>query len=328
MKKLPNKTRGFCLVLCLIGLFIVIGIAAGNQAKDKTYNLIFIPKAVDQANSFWSSLIEGAKMASEENGVKLQIRAGKTEEDYEYQNKLIEEAIKEQPDALLVSPCSYTKTAPVLKKAKKQGVKVILIDSEVEADLGQPLISTDNVLAGTELGRYAASLVDDDSQIAIVGHVKGTSTAIQRERGVRKGLGKHEKQIAEVVFCGSSYERAYQLTTEMVKKFPELDMIVGLNEYSALGVARAIEDLGIKNRISVVGFDSSIEQIQLMEKGVFKGVVIQKPFNMGYLGIEEAIKMLDGKSVQRRLDSGCKLITMENLYEEENQKLLYPFVGQ
>ena len=49
---------------------------------------------------------------------------------------------------------------------------------------------------------------------------------------------------------------------------------------------------------------------------------------MGYLGVEQAIHALTGKTVEPDLDSGSKLITKENLYEDENQRLLYPFSGQ
>lgn len=103
---------------------------------------------------------------------------------------------------------------------------------------------------------------------------------------------------------------------------------MGTNEYSAVGAARAVKDLGLKGKVKVVGFDNSIEEIQLLEEGVFQGIIIQKPFNMGYLGVEQAIHILDGKKYEKNVDSGCKMITKENMYEEENQRLLYPFTGQ
>ncbi len=56
--------------------------------------------------------------------------------------------------------------------------------------------------------------------------------------------------------------------------------------------------------------------------------MIQKPFNIGYLGVEQAVKAIEGYPMEYNLDSGCKLITKENMYEEENQRLLYPFSGQ
>lgn len=77
----------------------------------------------------------------------------------------------------------------------------------------------------------------------------------------------------------------------------------------------------------MAGFDSSIEEIRLLEEGVFDAIVIQKPFNMGYLGIETAVKAARGKEVAPYVDSGSELITKENMYTEENQKLLFPFFG-
>ena len=56
-----------------------------------------------------------------------------------------------------------------------------------------------------------------------------------------------------------------------------------------------------------------------------QGLVVQKPFNMGYLSVEKAVQLLEGVQVERNIDSGSKLITRENMYTDENQKLLFPF---
>ena len=63
---------------------------------------------------------------------------------------------------------------------------------------------------------------------------------------------------------------------------------------------------------------------QLLEEGVYEALAIQKPFNMGYLGVETAVKLLEGEQVETYINSGSELITKENMYTEENQKLLFP----
>ena len=114
----------------------------------------------------------------------------------------------------------------------------------------------------------------------------------------------------------------------MLKERPEIDVVIGTNEYSAVGAARGVKKMGMEDQVKVVGFDNSVEQIQLLEAGVFQGIVIQKSFNIGYLGVEQAVKAIEGYPMEYNLDSGCKLITKENMYEEENQRLLYSFSGQ
>ncbi len=331
MKKLTGKrlVTGMFLCCILTALFLIIFNLLSMQSQDqKVYKMILIPKTIDETNGFWTSLIAGAELGAEEFKADLEIVGGKSETDVEGQIKCIQESIEKQPDAILVSPCSYSEMSEALQKVVDHGIKLVLIDSVIDRDIAQGIVATDNYLAGRELGEFTRGLLTSQSQIGIVAHVKGSSTAIERESGMRDGLGDYENQIMDVVFCGSSYDRAYKLTVEMLEKYPQMEVIMGTNEYSAVGAAEAVKDLGLKGKVKVVGFDNSIKEIQLLEEGVFQGIIIQKPFNMGYLGVEQVIHILDGKKYEKNLDSGCKMITKENMYEEENQRLLYPFTGQ
>ncbi len=78
-----------------------------------------------------------------------------------------------------------------------------------------------------------------------------------------------------MVYCDSQYDKSYELTKELMKKYPDLKMIAGMNEYSSVGAARAVKAAKAENRIRVVGVDSSQEAVQLMEHGVFQGIVVQ-----------------------------------------------------
>ena len=331
MKKYTSKRiiTGMFLCCILTALFLVIFSLLNMQDQDqKVYKIILIPKTIDEKNGFWTSLIAGAELGAEEFKSDIEIVGGKSETDVEGQIKCIKESIEKMPDAMLVAPCSYSEMSKALQDVVDSGIKLILIDSVIDRDIAQGVVATDNYLAGRELGEFTRGLLSENSQIGIVAHVKGASTAIERENGMREGLGDYEKQVMDVVFCGSSYENAYSLTVDMLNKYPEMGVIMGTNEYAAVGAARAVKDLGLAGRVKVVGFDNSIEEIQLLEEGVFQGIIIQKPFNIGYLGVEQAVNVLNGKKADKNVDSGCKMITKENMYEEENQRLLYPFTGQ
>ena len=134
-----------------------------------------------------------------------------------------------------------------------------------------------------------------------------------------------ETNIVDVVYCDSQYEKSRKLTLELMEKYPNLKMIAGMNEYSSVGAARAVKAAGAKKRIQVVGVDSSQEAVQLMENGVFKGLVVQKAFKMGYMGVKETVRMLRGKSYDKDVNSGCELVTPDNMYSSEIEKLLFPF---
>ena len=324
MKKY-RKWLSICLVFC-----VAAGIMGGcwyrqKVIEERKLSLIYIPKVVDGTNDFWKALILGARMAAKEYNADIEIKAPAEENDVEGQNQLLKESIKEKPDAILFSPSSFTESDELLKEAKEKKIKISFIDSYVDEPLQDLTVATDNLEAGELLGKFAASLLGPEDQIAIVSHVKGVSTAVEREEGFRKGLGDLADNIVEVVYCNSRYELSRQLTIELMEKYPDLKMIAGMNEYSSVGAARAVKASGAKDRIVVVGVDSSQEAVQLMENGVFKGLVVQKAFKMGYLGVKETVRMLRGKSYQKDMNSGCQLVTPENMYSSEIEKLLFPF---
>lgn len=324
MKKHKNW---LLLILVCVSAVVIVKVFLNVMRKTEDISLVYIPKIIDESNDFWTSLIEGATTAAEEYGVELEVMAPSSETDYEGQNAYLEQILEntKKPDALLISPVSYTQSTELLHKIKDQGIRLVMIDSSIDDDIADIIVSTDNLEAGKKLGAFAAQFLNDGEQVAVIGHVQGSSTAMEREEGFREGLGDKVGAFTEVVYCGSRYEKAYELAMELMEKYPDLGVIAGLNEYSAIGAARAVRDAGAQDKISMVGVDGSQEGINMMEQGIFQGIVIQKPFKMGYLGVKHTVEMLQGKKAKGIVDAGSELVTLENMYTSENEKLLFPF---
>lgn len=323
--KSHKKEIMIAVILMAALLVIFTGLLTPEATQTRRCSMIYIPKIRDDTNDFWTSVISGCRMAAEEYNSELEIMAPDKEENIEEQNQLLEKAIEQKPDAILFSPSSMDASDDLLKKAKEQGIRIIYIDSYTDEELQDLTVATDNVEVGRMLGEYARTLINKDSKIAIVSHVKGVSTAVEREQGFREGLGDYANNIVEVVYCNSLFEKSYELTQELMEKYPDLKMIAGMNEYSAVGVGRAVSDAGVKDQIAVVGVDCSQEAINLMEMGVYKGIIVQKAFRMGYIGVEETIHLLNGDAVEKNIDSGCELVTPENMYNSDIERLIFPF---
>lgn len=320
-----KKVFIMAVILIAASVVIFIGLLKPEATQTRKCSLIYIPKIRDDTNDFWTSVISGCRMAAEEYESELEIMAPDKEENVEEQNRLLRAAIEKKPDAILFSPSSMNASDELLKEAKDKGIRITYIDSYTKEDLQDLTVATDNVNAGRMMGEYARTLLDKGSKIAIVSHVKGVSTAVEREQGFREGLGDYAENIVETVYCNSLYEKSYELAQKLMEKYPDLEMIAGMNEYSAVGVGRAVSDAGVKDRIDVVGVDCSQEAINLMEMGVYKGIIVQKAFRMGYIGVEETIHMLNGDAVEKNIDSGCELVTPENMYDSDIERLIFPF---
>jgi ribose transport system substrate-binding protein len=73
-----------------------------------------------------------------------------------------------------------------------------------------------------------------------------------------------------------------------------------------------------------VGFDSSDRLVLALRKGYIKGLVLQDPINMGYLGVKTIVAHLRGEQVEKRTDTGSVVATPENMDEPKMKNLLEP----
>ena len=179
MKKHKNW---LLLILVCVSAVVIVEVVLNVMRKTEDISLVYIPKIIDESNDFWTSLIEGATTAAEEYGVELEVMAPSSETDYEGQNEYLEQILEntKKPDALLISPVSYTQSTELLHKIKDQGIRLVMIDSSIDADIADIIVSTDNLEAGKKLGAFAAQFLKDGEQVAVIGHVQGSSTAMER----------------------------------------------------------------------------------------------------------------------------------------------------
>jgi ribose transport system substrate-binding protein len=100
------------------------------------------------------------------------------------------------------------------------------------------------------------------------------------------------------------------------------------NESSTAGMLLALQDIGKAGKIKFVGFDASDTFIQAMRSDQLHGIVVQNPFNMGYLGVRTMVDSLRGKPIEKRIDTGVSMVTMDNLNSPELQTVLHPPLDQ
>ena len=63
---------GVILIAAAMCAGMLVRFYAGNTEQKKS--MIFIPKVIDNENDFWTSVIEGARMAADEYNVEMCIR--------------------------------------------------------------------------------------------------------------------------------------------------------------------------------------------------------------------------------------------------------------
>lgn len=324
MKPVYRMVAVILTVLLLSALFGCSGSKLSTQEKSVVIKVIV--KKND--GSFWEVVKMGAEAAGKEFGINVDFDGPTDENDIDGQIQFVNEAINEKVDALVLAASDYLKLVDVAEKASAEGIPVIIIDSGIKSDKMKSFIGTDNVDAGKKLGETFINKVGNKCNIAVMSFIKGAASSDQREEGFFETIKTQSGiRLLSKEYCNSDENTAQQLTEKLIKKYPDIDAIVCLNAYGTTGTARAIEKLGMAGKVKIIGFDSTPEEINFVEKDVIQSLVIQNPFNMGYLGVKYALDAMNGQAVPKSVNTGSKVIDKDNMYLPENQKLVFPFTN-
>lgn len=324
-KPKPKKN----LIATMVGIMTVISCACTSmpnpaQSTSKEYIAVIV-KSTDSA--FWKSCFAGVNAAKTEYNLDISIEGPENEEDFETQNELIRKALKNDASAIVFSAVDYEANASAIDEAASQGVKIVIIDSGVNSTKPSCEIGTDNYEAGCEAGRAVLDMAMEEMHVGIVNYDINSENGQHRENGFRDTVAANPNtDIVETINVISDTEQAKQGTMNMIERNPQINVIVTFNEWTSLGVGYAIQELGLKDEVSVVAFDSNIVSVGMLETGEVDALIVQNPYAMGYQGVKYAYRLMHGEKIDKTLvDTGTTLVTKDNMYDEECQRVLFPF---
>ena len=327
MKCSIRKSISLIAVICIIlNVLCSCGKDTGDIRSDraKTYVAVITKSTTSQ---YWKTTFAGANAAGAEYNLEVTFDGPENEEDYETQNSMIREAVKNGANAIVFSAVDYNANAAAINEAVEAGVKVVVIDSDVNSDLVSCRISTDNYKAGRMVGEAVLNGDEQDFKVGIVNFDKNSENGQQREKGFRDAVeGNSRVSIISSVNVNSTTEEAKSATEKMLSENPDINIIVTFNEWTSLGVGYAVQDMDMASEVRVVAFDSNVVSVGMLETGEVDALIVQNPYAMGYLGVEYACMLINGEKIKESdIDTTTTLITRENMYEPDNQKVLFPF---
>ncbi len=108
----------------------------------------------------------------------------------------------------------------------------------------------------------------------------------------------------------------------MLTAYPGLNAFFASNESSSVGAARAIKSR--KSSVKLVGFDASPALIEDLKGGLIDSLIVQDPFRMGHDSVVAAVEKLRGGTPVKIQNLPPRVVTRENMYDPEIQKVLSP----
>ncbi len=292
-----------------VAALLVAGCNRGGGDNKKTIALV--PKAMD--SEFWLSMREGAQKAIEgRDDVVLSVLAPDREINVDQQVSILEDQIQRGARALVVAPAGSAQVMPVLQDAIGRGIPVVLVDSDAPLPGKSAYAGTDNRAGGTLAGRHVIEKVVT-GKIAIITGVPGNQSQDDRAAGFLETIAT-VPGLQVVTRQPANSERSLGLTVmeNILTAHPDIKAVFATNDQMALGAVEAIMARSPKAGIVVVGFDATAEAVQAIIEGRMSASVAQRPFEMGRRSVAAALALIDGRTVEPRIDTGTELVTAAN----------------
>lgn len=310
----------WCLIMCIALSSCTLGTPA-----DKKYVAVIMKSS---NSDFFINLKNGVDSAATEYNVTVTFEGPENEEDYLSQNQMIEQAVENGADAILFSAIDYERSNDAVNNAVKKGVKVITIDSDISSDMTSGFIGTDNVAAGKAAAKAAINAAGESSaKIGLVNYTEATDNGKQREQGFRAAIEQSSgAQIVGSVTADSNVKSAKEGALRLLSEHPEINVLVGFNEWMTLGVGEAIKSMGSAGKIYGIGFDTNMTSVSMIETGEMTALIVQNPFSMGYLGVKNAEALISGSPMPEKIIyTDVTTVDKTNLFDEDVQKILFRF---
>jgi len=321
-------SKKLALVLCtMVTVLSLAGCGAKSEAaapsSSKTKKIAVIVKSTDAP--YWQTVKKGAEEEAKKSGVDMYFTgAAGGETDVNGQVNLVETAVNQKVDGIILAPSDSAALAPVVNKAIAAGIPVVIIDSSIATDKYISYATTNNEDAAYKVGKKLGELTKGKGTVAILGFQPGAGSNTARENGFKKAIAEFpDMKIVATQYSQSDKTKALSVTEDMLTANPNLTAIFAANEPSLVGAARAFKEKNVKNTI-LVGFDSSDDVIPLLKEDIIKATAVQMPFTMGQTAVLQLANKFAGKEVKKDIDTGVAIVTPGNMNEAESQKAIYP----
>ena len=256
-------------------------------------------------NPFFVEMERGARRAEAEFGIELIVKTAAQETSTEQQISIVDELIRDGVDAIVISPGDSFELIPVLKKAQDAGIVVINIDNRLDPEFLQseglatiPFISVDNETAAYQSAKFISEQITVPTQAIILEGIRSTQNAEDRKNGAMQAFSENENiDLVAMETAHWKIDEGYDVTKFLYDNYPDIGAIFAANDMMALGAIQYLSEVGKTDDVLVASFDALQEARSAIRDGTLDVTIDQLAAEQGYLGVQYAIRALDGESL-------------------------------
>jgi len=304
--------------------------SGGASASDggAKLRIAVIPKGT--THEFWKSVHAGAVKASRELGVDVVWKGPLKEDDLKGQIDVVDSFVAQGVSGIVVAPLSDKGLTASVRASVSAGIPVVVFDSDLQGDAQSSFVATDNVAAGRMAGDELARQMGDTGNVVVLRYQEGSASTAHREEGFLAAMRDHPNLhvVSDNQYGGATTESAFATSENLLAAQKAasgaVQGVFAPNESTTFGMLLALRKANLAGKVHFVGFDASDKLVKGVRDGAIDALVVQNPFNMGYVSVKTMTSRLRGQPIEKRIDTGARVVTRKNLDTPEISELIQP----
>jgi len=296
MRKELRSLMSLMVIIVLTFAFVGCG-----EKKDEGKKVGLVVSTLN--NPFFVTLRDGAEEKAAELGIEIVALDSQNDPAKELAN--VEDLMVRGVDVILINPTDSDAVVRAVMQANKNNIPVITLDRGASDGEVATHIASDNVAGGEMAGKFILEKLGKGAKVVELEGIPGTTAA--RDRG--KGFNNIANGNLDVVARqAADFDRAKGLTVmeNILQAESEIDAVFAHNDEMALGALKAVEDSG--KDILVVGFDATDDAVNSVKSGRLGATVAQQPGMIGAMGVDAALKIINGEETEDFIPVELELI--------------------
>lgn len=309
------------VMICNTGiLLLLLVLAAGylllrpdGSENQKEHSILIGASYMTMNNELFAIINEQIAHRAEAEGDRLVLRdpALNVDRQVEQINDMLDMGI----DVLVLTPVDADGLGDVLRRARNQGVLVIVVDSDIsDPSLADCTIVSDNYRAGVLAGEYLLRQTDH-ADLVVLTHDAAVS-GVERVRGFLDTVGGRDGfRVVKQIPCEGKLELAMPRLEAFIEEGIFFDNVFCLNDPACIGAAAALDAHGLLDSVGLYGVDASPDAKAMIRDGNIQASAAQFPTLIGEKAADTLYRLLRGEDVESRILVPVVLVTGENVEE-------------
>lgn len=303
-------SKRYFLVVALVFAMSLIATSC-NRSKGNQKRVAYIARARADAFAAWlANAVEDE--AKKFPNFTVKVFDGQASDDTE--NALIETAIVNGYDVIIIQPNNGNSQKPYAEKAAKAGIKVITTNARIKGIEGASSVDADPYEQAAVNARAAVKQIPQNANVVVLNGPPGNFHADERRKSWQKEFfdKRPDVKIVGEDIANWNKDKAMALMETWIVKTPKIDAVISMNDNMCAGALEVVKNKPQYKDLLSYGVDGTAEACLLIKEGRMTSTSLQNAYELAGKILDTTNKLLSGEK-QIDTDVDCPLITRENV---------------